>query len=552
MKTKSCNISQYLLRRLEELGSKQLFGVCGDVVLGFMEQVTKGPVKQINCCNELNAAYAADGYARVHGLGTVVTTFNVGPLSAINAIAGAFAEHIPVVIIAGAPERHHALAGRMLHHTLGPDYSVVREMFRKITVACEYLDDVEKAPEQIDSALAKCLFYKKPIYLELPADMVVQHCPAPGKFVYLEKTSDPDTLLEVENEAYTMLTAAKQPVVLLGWELLRHGLQPQVKALIEKTGYPFASFPTAKTTLSEDHPQFLGMYQGSWSREAVRKAVEESDCVLMLGGFFIDSDTGGFTAKLAKDKLIQANFQEIIVKHHKYNNVLLDEFIEKLTKKLPKAKPIAIISAAQALKEKNPYVPVPNAKLLVKRFFQRINSFLRADDIVLADVGDSLYSTSGMLFPPNITFIAESFYNSIGYSVGAALGACTEQKRRTLLFVGDGSFQIGAQEISTIINYGYKPIVFVLNNHGYGIERAIYDGPYNDLAEWRYHLLPQALGGDPGFLVQTEGQLEEALSVAEKAKKLTFIEIQVDKFDFGDTLRKAGAAMAVSSKNSYE
>ena len=156
----SCNVSQYLLQRLKQLGADHLFGVCGDVVLGFMEQVTKGPVKQINCCNELNAAYAADGYARINGLGVVATTFTVGPLSAINAIGGSFAEDIPVVMITGAPERRHALAKRMLHHTLRSEYSVARNMFREITVACEYLDDINHIPAQIDSALAKCLFLK--------------------------------------------------------------------------------------------------------------------------------------------------------------------------------------------------------------------------------------------------------------------------------------------------------------------------------------------------------------------------------------------------------
>jgi len=214
--------------------------------------------------------------------------------------------------------------------------------------------------------------------------------------------------------------------------------------------------------------------------------------------------------------------------------------------------PPHFISAKEALQQKTPYIADSKAKLTVSRFFKRISSFLRPEDIIVADVGECLYSTTSMLFPKHTTFIAQSFYNSIGYSVGASLGASTAQKRRTLLFVGDGSFQIGAQEVSTLINYDCKSIIFVLNNQGYGIERAIHDGPYNDLSPWKYHLLSEAFGGEPGILVETEGQLEEALQIAEKSDKLTFIEIQVDKFDFGDTLRKAGAAMAESSKNSYE
>lgn len=553
MASKSYNLSRYLLHRLHELGSKHLFGVCGDVVLGFMEQILKGPVKQINCCNELNAAYAADGYARIHGLGTVVTTYTVGSLSGINAIAGAFAEHIPVVMISGAPERRHALAGRMLHHTLGKDYSITRQMFEKVTVACEYLDNPATAPAQIDSALSRCLFYKKPVFLELPADLVIEKCSSPSPFVFMEKASNPDALDEVIAEVSSLLKAAKNPIILLGFELLRHGLQDQARKLIEKTGYPFVAFPTAKTVISEDHPQFIGLYQGTWSRDYVRDIVEKSDCILMLGGFFIDSDTGGFTAKLDLHRLIQANFDHTTVKYHDYKDVMLKDVINQLTKKLPAGKTkTKLIPAKQALKEQFKYTSNPNAKLEVKRFFKRIASFLRPDDIVVADVGDCLYSTSGLLFPKNSTFVAESFYNSIGYSVGAALGTSTGTNRRTLLFVGDGSFQMTAQEISTMIHYNNKIIVFLLNNQGYGIERAIHDGAYNDLADWRYYLIPQALGGKPGIVVKTEGELEKALKIAEESTQMTFIEIQVDKFDFGDILRKAGAAMAESSKSSYE
>lgn len=547
------NISQYLLHRLHELGSKHAFGVCGDVVLGFMNQIAKSSVMQINCCNELNAGYAADGYARIYGLGTVVTTYTVGSLSAINAIGGAFAEHVPVVMISGAPERRHALASRMLHHTLGPDYGVAREMFRKITVACEYLDDPSQAPRQIDEALAKCLFYKKPIYFELPADLVVHPCERPGKFVHLEKVSDSETLQEAQEEICSLLSAAKKPVLLLGFEIIRHNLQAKVKELVEKTGYPFCVFPTAKTALSENHPQFVGVYQGSWSREEVRRVVEESDLVLMLGGFFIDSDTGGFTAKLDKNKLIQANFQQVEVKHHQYKEVLLEELIKKLIDHLPlRQKRASFVSAGEALKNQGEKSAKSNTKLTVKHFFDRIASFLRPDDIVVADVGDSLYSTCAMLFPPNVSYVAQSFYNSIGYSVGATLGVSVSQKRRTLLFVGDGSFQMGAQEVATMIRYGCKPIIFLLNNDGYGIERAIYDGPFNDLSSWSYHLLPQVWGGQPGLLVETEEQLEKALEAAEKNNEVTFIELKVDKFDFGDILRKAGGAMAESSKNSYD
>jgi len=548
----SSNVSQYLLYRLHELGAKQLFGVCGDFLLGFMEQITKSPVKQINCCNELNAGYAADGYARIHGLGVVATTFTVGELSAINAIAGSYAEHIPVVMIAGAPERRHQLSGKMLHHTLG-DYAIAREMFQKVTVDCVFLDDPENAPHLIDEAFQKCLYYKKPIYFELPADMVIQKCKAPAPFIPLEKMSDPESLDEAVNKSYDLLAKAKRPMILLGFEIIRHGLQEKVQKLLEKSGFPFCAFPTAKATLSEYHSQFIGCYKGDWSREAVKKAVNDSDAVLMLGGFFIDSDTGGFTARLEEHPLIQANFEQVKIKQDLFKNVLLKDFIIHFTEKCSHSKMQGdLVPASIALKDQLQYTPNENEKLKTARFFKRIASFLKPHDIVVADVGDCLYSTTATLFPENTTYVTQSFYNSIGYSVGAALGTSVNTKRRTLLFVGDGSFQISAQEISTMINYDCKTIVFLLNNDGYGIERAIHDGPYNDLAPWRYYLVPEAFGGEKGIVVKTEGDLEKALQMAEKASKLIFIEIQVDKFDFGETLKKAGAAMAENSKHSYE
>jgi len=546
------SVSQYLLYRLQEFGSKHMFGVCGDFLLGFINQIYKSPVTMINCCNELNAGYAADGYARINGLGAVTTTFTVGELSAINAIAGSYAEQVPVVMIAGSPELRHARANKMLHHTLG-DYSIAREMFRKITVACERLDDPLHAPQQIDMALSRCLYYKKPIYFELPADMVTAKCAKPGKFLSIVKTSNPDALAEALSESLHLLKQAKKPIIILGMEIIRHGLQDIVKKFIEKSGFPYCTFVTGKTTLSEDHPQFIGCYKGGWSREYVAEVVDSSDCILLLGGFFIDSDTGGFTAHLEKSKLIQANFEQTNIKNHTYSEIMLSDYIKGLTKAVSAGKlPSGLIPAKTALKDQSKVKVTSGKKLTVKHFFKRVASFLNEEDIVIAEVGDCLYSMAGTLLPKNTTFISQSFYNSIGYTVGAALGTSFSKKRRTILFVGDGSFQLTAQEISTMLRYDLKPIIFLLNNQGYAIERAIHDGPYNDLQPWRYHLIPQALGGEAGINVHTEGELESALKVAENAKKLTFIEINVDKYDFGDTLRLAGSAMAESSKNSYD
>ena len=553
-KVTSYNVSRYLLHRLYQLGSKHLFVVCGDFLLGFLDQVLASDVKLINCCNELNAGYAADGYARLNGLCAVATTYAVGELSALNAIAGAYAEYVPVVKIAGAPDMSHQLAGRMLHHTLG-DYAIPRDIYRKVTVACEFITSAANAPEQIDQALAKCLYYKRPVYFELPANLVTQKCDTPAEFKFINEPSHPQMLQEALQEATAMLTHAKQPIVLLGLEIFRHGLQTQVQALLEKAGLPYCTLTTGKSLLSEDHPQFVGCYKGNWSRDYVKNTVEQSDCILMLGCFFTDFDTGGFTSRLDPEKLIRANFEQLTVKYHMFPRINLTEFIEKLKDQLPSKKfNDSIISAkARFAQNTKAFEPEQKAKLTVKRFFERVSSFFKPNDIIIAEVGEAIFSLASCLLPKNATFINQTFYSSIGYTVGATLGACLAQpERRVILFVGDGSFQLTAQEISTMLRYNVKPTIFLLNNAGYAIERAIHDGPYNDLQPWRYHLLPQALGGNVGLDVHTEDELEKALVTAEKHTQLTFIEIHTDKFDFGDTMRQAGAALAESSKHSYE
>lgn len=548
------NVSRYLLHRLHQFGAKDLFAVCGDFLLGFLDQVLASEVKLINCCNELNAGYAADGYARINGLGAIATTYTVGELSALNAIAGAYAEYVPVVKIAGAPDMSHQLAKRMLHHSLG-DYDIPRDIYRKVTVATEFITSAATAPEQIDHALAKCLYYKRPIYFELPANIITQACDAPVEFKHITVTDHPEMLKEALQEATTMINNAKKPIILLGMEISRHGLQKEAQALIEKTGMPYATLTTGKSIISEDHPQFIGCYKGRWSRDYVKNFVEQSDCIIMLGCLFTDFDTGGFTTQLDPNKTIAANFENLAIKYHTFSQITLSTFITELNKQLSTNHfAREMVTAKARFAEMLPsYKPENNAKLTVKRFFDRMASFIKSDDIVIGEVGECLFSLAASLFPKNVTFITQAFYSSIGYTVGAALGASlAAPKRRVLLFVGDGSFQLTAQEISTMLRYNVKPIIFLLNNDGYAIERAIHDGPYNDLQPWRYHLIPQALGGKAGLDVHTEGELEKALQFAESNHELTFIEIHTDRFDFGETLRQAGAALAESSKSSYE
>lgn len=547
------NVGQYLLRRLEQIGLGHIFGVPGDFVLGFMDQILESNVKLITTCNELNAGYAADGYGRINGIGGVVTTYAVGEFSAINAVAGAYSEKVPVVAITGAPTIASRQSSAMLHHTLG-NYNIPIEVFQRITVAAVSLTDPVKAPEQIDRTLRACLYYKRPVYIELPSDVIHRPCAEPNDFESPEPMgSDPAALAEAVDEATALLTGCDNPAVLVGVEVHRYGLQDAVGKLLERTGYPFATMLLGKSVLPERHLQFIGLYEGMSSRDYVRERIEGTGGLLCLGAFMSDFNLGGFTAKLDDDRLIRAMDGRIRIKNHYYNQVSLKDFVERLTERLPAGSPEsfdvkpAINSCTH--RKSAAFVPEPEQKLTNRRFYDRIAHFVQSNDIVIADTGSALFSAGEVFMPDDVTFIAQAFYCSIGYTVGAVLGvALAAPERRVIVFVGDGAFQLTCQELSTLIRNNLNPIVFVINNDGYTIERLVTGGPYNDIQPWKYHLLPQVLGGGWGCEVRTEGELEDALRKARENKGFSLIEVHLDRLDCSESLRRACEQMAAQYK----
>lgn len=546
-------VAEYLLYRLKELGVDHIFGVPGDFVLGFFNQILKSEVKYVGTCNELNAAYAADGYARIRGLGAFSSTFGVGELSAINGVAGAFAERVPVVVITGSPATINFINRPLLHHTLG-DYRIPLRMYEKITVASTQLVSGETAPAEIDRVLSECLSHQQPVYISLPSDVVMMQCERPLAFqVNPPPPGDSNALDEAIGAAYEMLENAKNPVVIAGVELIRFKLQEELSSLLDKTAFPFVTMMLGKTVLSERHPQFLGLFEGNRSREAVRNRVESADCILQLGAWMTDFNTGGFTTNLDDASTICANIRSVKIKQKSFDNVDLRDFILGLTEKLSRrdslSHEIQCAAASCVHRQTEPYLPdVPKA-LTIKRFFDRMSHFITCNSIVIAETGVSLFSAAEMLMPEGTTFIGQTFYGSIGYTVGATLGAATAaQERRTVLFIGDGAFQVTCQDVSTMIRYGLKPTIFLINNDGYTIERAIVDRRYNDIQPWRYHKLLEVFGGGVGFDVSTEGELEDALNKAATVDDLVFIEIHTGQMDCPEALLSAGRAMASTNQ----
>lgn len=546
---KEITVAEYLLFRLKEIGVDHIFGVPGDFVLGFFNQLLKSDIKYIGTCNELNAAYAADGYARIRGIGAFSSTFGVGELSAINGVAGAFAERVPIVVITGSPATMNFRTKPLLHHTLG-DYKIPMKMYELITAASTQLVSAESSPTEIDRVLAACISQQQPVYISFPSDVVMMKCPSPKPFVFpTPAASDKESLGEAIKEALKMLNKAEKPVIIGDVELIRFKLQKEFSGLLDKTGYPYVTMMLGKTILSEQHQQFIGLYEGNRSRDYVRERVESADCIIQLGALMTDFNSGGFTTNIDESKTISANIRTVKIKHHFFENVYLHDFIIGLTEKLTHRDKVNLDIQCAAVycehRHTEPYLHNAPQQLTNKRFFDRISHFIKNNSIVIAETGVSLFSASETLMPEGTTFIGQTFYGSIGYTVGATLGASmAAPDRHIVLFVGDGAFQVTCQDLSTMIRNNLKPVIFLLNNDGYTIERVITDRPYNDLQPWHYHKLVEIFGGGLGIDVHTEGELEDALDMAATAEGLVFIEIHTGRLDCPKSLISAGSSMA--------
>jgi len=549
--TEKTTIAKYLIKSLQGLGIKHVFGVPGDYVLDFLDRVIENGLDFTGTCNELNAGYAADGYARAHGAGAAIVTYGVGGFSILNAVAGACAEQVPLIVISGAPHSRQKYSSALVHHLAGA-YNLQLDVFKKLTVDAAVLDNPKTAAADIERVLANCLAYKKPVYFEIPVDAVDLECHARhnAATAAVQRRSEAEILAEAVKEAADMLNAAKNPVIIAGVEILRFQLAAQALKLVETVELPYATTISSKSVLPELHPQFIGVYQGAFSRDCVREQLEASDCALCLGVWMNDFNTGMFTSKLNQNHLINAHADNLQIKHHCYNNVWLGDFITALT---PLLQPRSFIQShpKNHFLPRRDYKPQAGKKITVRRFYERINNLLDDKMILVSDTGDCICAAPDLYIEEAENFIAQAYYLSIGFALPATLGvALARPDKRAVLLIGDGAFQMTAQELSTIIRKKRNPIIFVLNNQGYVIERMIHDGAYNDIQNWQYHKLPEAFGASgAGFKVQTEDELEKAVSIALAAKDAcALIEINLGPTDCSDILAELGRKVRGMSK----
>jgi len=543
---KSATIGSYLVQRLEEAGLKHVFGIPGDYVLSFYDLLEASSMDVVGTCAEIGAGYAADAYARVNGLGAVCITYCVGGLNVLNAIAGAYAEKSPVIVISGAPGMDERSRSPLLHHQVR-NFDTQLEIYRQVTAASFALEDPARAPGMIDQAIATCIREKRPVYLEIPRDLVNAKCAPCQKIEPQKAVSNRESLAEAVAEAVAMLKSAKKPVILAGVEVHRHALQPSVIKLVERTGFPVAATLLGKSVITERHPQYVGVYEGAMGREEPQRIVERSDCVLILGAFMTDINLGIYTAKLDPGRTIYAHSQRISIKHHHYDNIFLGHFISELAKADlgPRRK-----FSPTCITRKKPYKPRDKQAITVARLFDRMNEFLADDTIVICDIGDSLFGASDLTIHKRTEFVSPAYYTSMGFAVPAAVGTqIRDRNLRPIVFVGDGAFQMTGHELGSVARHGLNPIVFVLNNKGYTTERFIHEGNYNDIPNWAYHLWPQIVGQGWGCEVRTEGELEVALSTA-KANQSSFsiINVHLDPMDCSAALVRLGKRLGKKVK----
>jgi TPP-dependent 2-oxoacid decarboxylase len=539
----SPSIGEYLIQRLYEHGVRHVFGIPGDYVLGFYDLLSKSKLRVINTCDEQGAGFAADAYARVRGLGAVCVTYCVGGLKVANTTAEAFAEKSPVVVISGAPGMKEREKNPLLHHKVR-EFDTQKKVFDQLTVASTVLSDPQIAFEEIDRVFHTALRFKRPVYIELPRDQVLQKGDPHHRVTDRHERSDSKALKAAVAEAAQMIATARKPVILADVEVHRFGLQDQVLKLVERTGIPIAATVLGKSVIGEQHPLYLGIYEGAMGRENVREYVESSDCVIMLGAFMTDINLGIYTARLDPVRSIYSTSEKLSIRYHCYEEVRFKDFVQGLLASKLRRRTFARLPRPSPL---TPFIlRNSGTRLTVKRLFERLNGFVSENTVVIADVGDALFGATDLFIRHRTEFLAPAYYTSMGFAVPACVGAqLANPKLRPLVLVGDGAFQMTGMELSTVARYGLNPVVVILNNHGYGTERHMQDGPYNDVWPWEFHRLPEVLGAGKGFLVNTEEDLDQALSRArELTETFCLLDVRLGALDRSPALDRLASRMA--------
>ncbi|KAG1367678.1 pyruvate decarboxylase 1 [Cocos nucifera] len=554
-------LGRHLARRLVQIGVRDVFSVPGDFNLTLLDHLIAEPeLNLVGCCNELNAGYAADGYARARGVGACVVTFTVGGLSVINAIAGSYSENLPIICIVGGPNSNDYGTNRILHHTIGlPDFSQELRCFQTVTCYQAVVNNLEDAHELIDTAISTALKECKPVYISvscnLPAIPHPTFAPEPVPYFLAPHISNQMVLEAAVEETAEFLNKAVKPVLVAGPKLRVAKAQKAFVEAANACGYPIAIMPSAKGLVPEHHHHFIGTYWGAVSTNFCGEIVESADAYVFVGPIFNDYSSVGYSLLIKKEKAVIVQPNRVTVGNGpSFGWVFMIDFLTALAQKLRK-NTTALENYRRIFVP--PCLPLKrqdNEPLRVNILFKHIQDLLSGDTAVIAETGDSWFNCQKLRLPENCGYEFQMQYGSIGWSVGATLGyAQAAKNKRVIACIGDGSFQVTAQDISTMIRCGQRSIIFLINNGGYTIEVEIHDGPYNVIKNWNYTGFVDAINNSEGGCwtskVRTEEELVDAISKATGEQKdgLCFIEVMVHKDDTSKELLEWGSRVSAAN-----
>jgi indolepyruvate decarboxylase len=533
MTTKATTVIDYIVQRLADEGIQHCFGVPGDYAFPVGDAVDRNPnIKWIGCSNELNASYAADGYARVRGAAMLSTTYAVGELSAINGVMGAKAERSLVFHVVGMPSYQNQRLRKTMHHTFGDgDFGNFINISAQ-AACCHAVINPDNCVIEMERVIADARRNNQPAYIVVPSDFA-QAPVAPTEVRPVTLKSNESSLKKAVAAIAERLKAAKSVVALPAFTLSRLGLQKEARQAIEALGCPFATTSMEKCIIDESHPQFGGMYAGALSTKGTREIVEGAELVLDLGGVSLnDETTTGFSARLDPARFVTIGLNDVRTGEQVFGNVRLADTLAALAK---------LISSAPPYKRTPEQAPGVNGnssdKITMDALYPRYAAFIRPGDNVVLESGSSSFGVPPMTLPDDVQVHIQMLWGSIGWATGAAFGiALADPKRKTILITGEGSHQLTANEIGNMGRYGANPIILCLNNDGYMVERALEPNPdwsYNDLAKWRYADVPHALGCTDWFTarVETLGELDAALKAARESKSGAYIEVIGGRMD---------------------
>lgn len=527
-------VIQYLLLQLNKLGIDDIFGVAGDYSFPINDAVCEHDrIRWIGNCNELNAAYAADGYARVKGIAALSTTFGVGELSVMNALAGAYAEYLPIFHLVGMPPSKILMGKNPVHHTLGNgDFNVFYRMSQSINCAHTILTP-ENCVIEVERLINCALVERRPVYIGIPADYAVMSIKIdmPSYLSINYPQSNQHNLEAAVDAILAKLADSKKSAVLAGILIKRFAVTDKVQSFIDKSNLPYSTMMMDKAVISESNTNYMGSYHGNLANEPVREYIESCDCILNIGALFSDVNTGCFTAAINSDNQVSIMPDHVSVGSKQYPQVYIRDVLESLEKQIPSYH-YQIPTAEKLGAPRLPEVPDISAEYLYARF----ESMFKEDDHIFTDTGTPMMGLFFALLPKNAQYHVQTLWGSIGWSTPAAFGAAlAAPHRRIILITGEGAHQLTAQEICQFARFGLKPIIFIINNDGYLFERLICKDPeayYNDIAYWNYSQLPAALGCKDWYCPKVTccDELNNAINQAELHDNASYIEVITGKY----------------------